>query len=161
MNEQGEERVVHEVFLVSVIIKGLISVAEVLAGLFVLIIPPQSLIAGTLLILNYLPNAYLQSKLMTEVSHFTSGTAMFVALYLLSRGLIKVGLVWGLLTGKLIAYPLSLFVLACLVAYQTYQILTPPLSLIILGVTIFDLFVMYFVYREWQIVLTHEDKSTP
>lgn len=154
-----EEHVVHEFFLVSVILKGLISLAEVVVGIAVLLIPPQTIVGTTLALLNHIPNAYVQSKLMVEVSHYTSGTALFVSVYLLSRGLVKVGLVWGLLKGKLMAYPLSLLVLACLVAYQIYQLVTPPFSLIILAVTLFDLVVMYFVYREWHIVLRHRQQT--
>jgi uncharacterized membrane protein len=150
-----EEHVVHEFFLVSVILKGLISLAEVIVGIAVLLIPPQTIISLTLTLLNYLPIASVQAKLIAEVSKYTSGTAVFVSLYLLSRGLVKVGLVWGLLKGKLIAYPLSLGVLAILVLYQTYQMVTPPFSLIIFAITLFDLAVMYFVYREWKIVLRH------
>ncbi len=151
-----EEHVVHEFFLVSVILKGLISLAEVIVGIAVLLIPPQTIITLTLTLLNYLPIASVQAKLISEVSKYTSGTALFVSLYLLSRGLIKVGLVWGLLKGKLIAYPLSLGVLAILVLYQTYQIITPPFSLVVFLITLFDLVVMYFVYREWKIVLRHK-----
>lgn len=150
-----EEHVVHEFFLVSVIVKGLISLAEVIVGIAVLLIPPQTIITLTLTLLNYLPIASVQAKLIAEVSKYTSGTAIFVSLYLLSRGLVKVGLVWGLLKGKLVAYPLSLGVLALLVLYQTYQIITPPFSLIVFSITLFDLVVMYFVYREWKIVLRH------
>lgn len=151
-----EENLVHEFFLVSVILKGLISLAEVIVGIVVLLTPPEKIISITLFLLNYLPNAYLQSRLMVEISQYTSSTALFVAFYLLSRGLIKVGLVWGLLKGKLAAYPLSLIVLAFLVLYQSYQLTHPPFSFIVLGVTIFDLVVMYLVYREWKIVLRHK-----
>lgn len=154
-----EEHLVHEFFLVSVILKGLISLAEVVVGIGVLLIPPYVIISSTLFLLQYLPNAYLQSSLMVEVSHYTSATAVFVSLYLLSRGLVKVGLMWGLLKGKLIAYPLSLGVLAVLVLYQLYQLITPPFSLIIFGITVFDLIVMYFVYREWRIVLRHHHSA--
>lgn len=150
-----EEHLVHEFFMVSVILKGLVSLSEVVVGIAVLLIPPQIIISLTLTLLNYLPIASVQAKLIAEVSKYTSSTALFVSLYLLSRGLVKVGLVWGLLKGKLIAYPLSLGVLALLVLYQTYQIITPPFSLIIFAITLFDLVVMYFVYREWKIVLRH------
>ncbi len=149
-----EEHVVHEFFLGSVIIKGFISVAEVIAAGVVLLVPPAFLVSSTLTILAYLPNAKLQNALMQEVAHFTAGTALFVSFYLLSRGLVKTGLVWGLLKGKLVAYPLSLVILAFLVLYQVYQIATTH-SLIVLGITLFDLVVIYFVYREWRIVLRH------
>lgn len=151
----SEEHVVHEFFLVSVILKGLISVAEVVVGIAVLLIPPQTIVEVTLTLLNHLPIASVQAKLIAEVSKYTSGTALFVSFYLLSRGIVKVALVWGLLKGKLVAYPLSLGALTILVLYQTYQIVTPPFSLIIFLLTVFDLLVMYFVYREWKIVLRH------
>ena len=150
-----EEHVVHEFFLASVILKGLISLAEVLAGIAILIIPPQTIISVTLSLLNYLPIASVQAKLIQEVSVYTSSTALFIALYLLSRGLVKVALVWGLLKRKISAYPLSLLVLFLLVLYQCYELIVAPFSLIISGVTLFDLVVMYFVYREWRIIERH------
>lgn len=150
-----EEHVVHEFFLASVILKGLISVAEVVAGIAVLLIPPQTIISLTLSLLNYLPVASIQAKLIQEVSVFTSGTALFIAFYLLSRGLIKVALVWAMLKRIVIAYPLSLGVLTLLVLYQLYQLVSFPFSLIVFAITIFDLVVMYFIYREWKIIERH------
>jgi uncharacterized membrane protein len=88
---------------------------------------------------------------MQEVATYTSGTVTFVAFYLLSRGFIKVFLIAGLLMNKLWAYPASLVVLALLVFYQCYQIVTTHSPIVIL-ITLFDLFVMYFIWREWKIV---------
>jgi uncharacterized membrane protein len=91
---------------------------------------------------------------MLEVAKYTTGTVTFVALYLISRGLIKAFLIGALLKNKLWAYPWSLVVLALFVVYQLYQILTAH-SLIVIAITLFDLVVMYFIYREWRIVKEH------
>jgi uncharacterized membrane protein len=48
----------------------------------------------------------------------------------------------------------ALLVLAAFLVYQAYQIATTH-SLIVIGITLFDLIVMYFIWREWRIVVRH------
>lgn len=142
---------VYEFFLWSVLLKGAISVAEVVVGIALFFIPPQSIVSLAIWFLNYVPLASLQQSLMIEVAHYTTGAVTFVALYLLSRGLIKAALIGALLRNILWAYPASLIVLTFFLVYQAYQIITDH-SLLIIGITLFDLVVMYFIYREWHIV---------
>lgn len=149
--ETQEDKVVYQVFFWSILVKGAISLAELVVGTALLFIPSTLIISWTLVILQYIPVSTLQNSLMQEVATYTSGTVAFVALYLLSRGLIKVFLIVGLLRNKLWAYPASLVVLALLVVYQLYQ-LSSSYSLIVIAITVFDLFVMYFIWREWRIV---------
>jgi len=75
----------------------------------------------------------------------------YIALYLLSRGLVKVVLIAAMLKNMLWAYPASLCVLGLFVLYQLYQIYS-NFSWIIVTLTVFDLFVMYFVWREYQVL---------
>lgn len=149
-----EEHVVYEFFLWSVLAKGAISLAEVAAGAAVLFIPPSRIVALGTFFLNYLPISSLQGALMQEIAKYTTGAVLFVALYLLSRGLIKAFLIAALLKNLLWAYPASLVVLAAFVLYQLYQIWSDH-SLIVLAITLFDLVVMYFIWREWRIVVRH------
>ena len=155
MKPSLEETIIYDGFLISVLLKGAISLAEVIVGVVIFFIPPASIVAVAIFFLNYIPSGALQSTLMLEVAKYTTGAVMFVALYLLSRGLIKVVLIWALLANKLWAYPFSLIVLALFVVYQLYQISTEH-SLIIIGITLFDLVVMFFIYREWRIVTAHQ-----
>lgn len=149
---------VYEFFLWSVLVKGAISLAEVIGGIVVLFIPPTTIVQAALFVLNYLPLSHLQNALMQEVATYTSGAVLFVALYLLSRGLIKVFLIWSLLKNRLWAYPASLVVLGLFLIYQMYQIATLH-SLIVTGITLFDIVVMYFIYREWRIVTRHRQTT--
>lgn len=155
MESKLEETIIYDGFLVSVLLKGAISLAEVIVGVAVFFIPPTIIVSTALTVLAYVPVASLQSTLMVEVAKYTSGAVTFVALYLLSRGLIKVGLIWALLRNKLWAYPSSLLVLALFMVYQIYQIMTDH-SLIVVAITLFDLVVMFFIYREWKIVASHQ-----
>ena len=151
METQLEKKVIYEGFLISVLLKGAISVAEVAGGIALFFIPPATIVSMGAFLLNYVPVASLQGVLLTEIAKYTAGTVVFVALYLISRGLIKTFLVVALLRNMLWAYPASLIVLGLFVLYQLYQ-LAGDHSLLILGVTLFDLVVMYFIYREWRIV---------
>lgn len=150
-----EEHVVHEFFLASILLKGLISLAEIIVGTAVLFVPHTALIAFLLPFIAYVPSMHIQSLLLNEIARYTAGGTLFIALYFLPRGLIKIGLIIGLLKKKFIAYPLSLLFLGALVLYQCYQIIIPPHSLIISAITVFDLIVMYFIYREWKIAERH------
>lgn len=152
-----EERTIYEFFKWSVILKGLISLAEVVVGLALLAIPHGiivELVQGASAWLLEYANLPVVSHAAQELARFGTGTAVFVAFYLLSRGLIKCFLIWALLRNVLWAYPASLLVLGALVLYQLYEIATLH-SIFVIGITLFDLVVLYFIWREWQIVKLH------
>lgn len=155
------EKTVYELFRASVLIKGAISLAEVIAGSILLLLPPSLVVMAIHALGNEAAETPLSGIVGTVITHLTdelgafgAASILFVALYLLSRGLIKLGLVWGLLTNRLWAYPWSLAVLGVLVVYQAYQIATTH-SLLVIGITVFDLFVLYFIWREYGIVRNH------
>jgi uncharacterized membrane protein len=154
-----EERTVYQFFLWSVILKGVISVAEIAAGIALFFIPPHLIVAGGNLLLSVFPSGTITDSVEAEIAKYTAGTVTFVAFYLISRGLIKAVLVAALLKNKLWAYPSSLLVLAAFVVYQCYQIAQSH-SAIIIAVTLFDLVVMYFIWREWRIVARHSKEKT-
>ena len=151
------DHTVYELFKWSILLKGVISVGEVLAGTVLLLIPVHYVISfvqsiGTRLS-GYADNP-ITLKLVAELAAFGASSALFVALYLLSRGLIKCVLIWALLNNKLWAYPISLAVLGLFLIYQAYQIIGKD-SLFVIGISIFDIIVMYFIWREWSIVKRH------
>lgn len=154
METPAEERNIYELFRISVLLKGLISVVEVVAGALILFIPPAIFIALSTWFIGFIPGGFLSEHIMAEVLKYTSGTAVFLSLYLLSRGLIKSFLIWALLKNKLWAYPASLVVLSLFLIYQVYQIATQH-SVLVVGITLFDIVVMYFIWREYKIVQAH------
>jgi uncharacterized membrane protein len=110
-----------------------------------------TLVQGLGTLLSTHADSALAQHVVNELTKFGSGTAVFVALYLLTRGLIKCFLVFALLKNVLWAYPASLVVLGLFVLYQLYEIFTAG-SVFVIAITLFDLVVMYFIWREWTIV---------
>lgn len=158
MNTREQEKQTYELFRVSVLLKGAISLAEVLAGVAALFVSPSMVATiATLLTQGELaeePKDALANYLLGLVQHYSVGLSIFIAFYLVSRGAIKLLLVIALLKNKLWAYPLSLVVLELFVIYQLYQIMLAR-SPIVIGITLFDLVVMYFIWREYRVVQKH------
>ncbi len=152
------EHAVYELFKWSVILKGLISLAEVLAALVLILVPERYVIALTQAAAEWISahagTAPLAGHIVEELAAFGGGAVLFVAFFLFSRGLIKCVLIWALLRNILWAYPASLGVMGALVLYQLYETFLTG-SVFIIGITLFDLVVIYFIWREWRIVLRH------
>jgi uncharacterized membrane protein len=152
------EHTIYELFKWSVILKGLISLAEVLAGIALLLLPP-AVVAGGVSLITSLLSGYAQyapiEHILNELVHYGGTAVLFASFFLLTRGLIKCVLIWALLRNVLWAYPWSLAVMALFVLYQAYEYIHTG-SLLLAGITVFDLIVMYFIWREWRIVLRHQ-----
>ena len=155
-----EERNISLYFHISILIKGLISLGEVVAGLLVLFIPfsvftdfasrlaTNELAEGTS---NLSITNFFASHIISYIHGIPAISSAFLAFYLLSRGLIKVVLIFAMLKNKISAYPLSLVVLGLFVTYQMYEMLL-SYSGTILALTIFDLIVMWFIWAEYKVL---------
>ena len=138
-----EERI-HQVFVVSVLAKGLHALIEIAGGLAL-----------------YLFSADAIARWLNEIDrhdwiarHFPAGEQHFYAFYLLSHGLVKVVLVFFLLREKLWAYPASIAVFGLFIAYQLYRYsFTHDIGLILLS--LFDLFVIYLAVHEFRLLRKH------
>ncbi len=163
VHEKGEviatERRIYRFFEVGILLKGANAVLEMVGGALVLLIPP-SLVQD---VAAYFTNEELGQDpddfIATHILHWADVYAagphqLFIAAYLLSHGIIKIVLVIGLLKSWPKAYPASLIVFGLFTLYQVY-LLTHKFSLGMAALAIFDVIVMYFIWREWQIVKSH------
>lgn len=73
----------------------------------------------------------------------------FWAFILLSHGIVKIFLVWGLLKHKLWAYPTSAVIFALFVAYQIYSLFFIP-SLLLAVLTAFDIILIFLILHEYR-----------
>ena len=71
------------------------------------------------------------------------------SVFLIVHGVVKLGLVGGLATNRLWAYPAAIFVFAGLTAFQLYQ-LTQQYSLFLAIVTVVDVIVVLLVIVEFR-----------
>jgi uncharacterized membrane protein len=163
METPAQEKNIYQFFRLSVLAKGAISALEIVGGLLILVVPP-ALVAKIVLLLTAPeliedPSDFMATRLAMLAHQFALSSSLFIAFYLLSRGLIKLGLVVALLKNKLWAYPASFAVLGLFVLYQLYQIVMTHSALII-ALTLFDFVVMYFIWREYQVVREHLHATT-
>ena len=152
---QENESRIRLYFRISIFLKGLISFFEVIGGVLALFIPTAYITSMVVQLaqgeLAEEPGDFIATHLIALAQQFSFTSGTFIAIYLLSRGLIKLGLVVALLKNQLWAYPASLVVLGLFVLYQLYEIVVMH-SLFIVALTLFDLIVMWFIWREYSVV---------
>jgi uncharacterized membrane protein len=140
-------------FEVSILLKGLDGVLELIGGLLLLFVTPEDLnrfvVRLTQHELSQDPNDYFANRLLHFGSTLTPSTVRFAALYLLLHGIVKVVLVVALLRNKLWAYPWLIAFLIAFIVYQLYRIALMPSTWLVL-LTIFDVFVVALTWREWR-----------
>ena len=145
--------VLHESFLVSIALKGLGALSEVIAGIAFLKISPEALNRIVMaFIATELPedrHDFIATHLRDYLIRFGAGGKHFASWYLLSHGAVKLILVIALWRNKLWAYPMMIVVLAGFISYQIYRFaLTHSLPMIFLS--IFDLLVIALTWSEYH-----------
>ena len=152
------EHRIHQIFEVSVLLKGAHALIECIGGLVLILVSASSIAS----LVNKLtqeeliedPNDFVATHLLSMAQEFTVSTQRFYAFYLLSHGIVKVFLVVGLLRSKLWAYPASLVALGLFIVYQLYRFsYTHGAGLIVL--TVFDVVMMWLIWHEYRLVRGH------
>jgi len=153
-----QEKRIHQVFVVSVLFKGAHALIEIVSGLALYLVSTETIVR-TINRWGYDElvedrNDWIANHLLEFSKHFSVAEHHFYAFYLLSHGLVKSVLVWGLLKEKLWAYPASFVVFGLFIAYQLYRYsYTHDFALILLS--IFDLFVIYLAVHEYRLLRKH------
>lgn len=152
------EKRIHQIFEISVLLKGAHALIECAGGVALALVSTDYLRrlvnSATQDELIEDPKDFLASHFLTFAQHFTVSTQHFYAFYLLSHGMVKLALVIGLLRNKLWAYPASLVALGLFIVYQLYRYsYTHGIGLIVL--TVFDVFVMWLIWHEYRLVRQH------
>ncbi len=144
---------IHQIFVISIILKGLHALVECVGGILLYLVPLTEIARWVDIVtqeeLLEDPRDLVANQLLAVAHHLSVDTVSFYAFYLLSHGLVKVLLVAGLLREKLWAYPVSLAVLAAFIAYQLYRYsFTHSVGLVVL--TVFDIVIIVLVWHEWR-----------
>jgi uncharacterized membrane protein len=140
---------------IGIIIKGVDGVLELIGGVLVLTLSSHTINGIT----GFLTQDALQENphnlIATHIAHaghnLAAGHNIYAALFLLTHGLVKVVLVTCLLLNKLWAYPWALGALSLFLVYQAYQLIVSP-GFGFAFLTVLDIFIIWLIYREWQIV---------
>jgi uncharacterized membrane protein len=153
-----QEKSIHDIFVVSVLFKGIQAAAEIVGGLALYLVSTETIV-NTIKRWSYDEliedkHDWVANHLLDFARHLSVAEHNFYAFYLLSHGLIKTVLIIGLLREKLWAYPASFAVFGGFIAYQLYRYsFTHDFGLILLS--IFDVFVIYLAVHEYRLLKHH------
>lgn len=160
----AESTLLDRTFRVSLILKGLDGVLELVGGILLLVITPEQI--GDLV--RFLtqhelaqdPNDFLANSLVHLSSNLSGSATLFGAIYLLLHGLVKIVLVWAVLKDKLWAYPWMIAFLLVFILYQGYRIAV-AFSWGLVLLTAFDIFIVWITAREYRIHRARTQQASP
>jgi uncharacterized membrane protein len=143
----------HKLFIIGVCIKAFDGVVEILSGI-ALFFPAK--------VIGFLHKFVLHKLLKNSsgplvhythegISALSQHAGLFIMVYLLSHGIIKIFLVAALLYRKIWAYPLCIIIFTGFVIYQLYRY-TSTHSLLLIFLTVLDLFVIALTWHEYKLL---------
>ncbi len=142
------------VFVVSLILKGIDGVLELIGGVLLLVIPADKIGTFAQIITQHElaedPDDPIANAIRQIASGLSVSATLFGAVYLLLHGIVKVVLVWAVLRDQLWAYPWMIGFLLVFIGYQAYE-LVAAFSWGLLALTVFDIFVVWLTWHEYGI----------
>ncbi|UKA58015.1 DUF2127 domain-containing protein [Arthrobacter sp. FW306-2-2C-D06B] len=160
----AETTLLDRTFRVSLILKGLDGVLELIGGILLLVVTPKQI--GDLV--RFLtqhelaqdPHDFLANSLVHLSSNLSGSATLFGAIYLLLHGLVKIVLVWAVLKDKLWAYPWMIAFLLVFIIYQGYRIAV-AFSWGLVLLTAFDIFIVWITAREYRLHRARNQQHSP
>lgn len=150
---QRRGRALDIVFRISIVLKGIDGVLELIGGILLLVVTPSMLDAGARAVFHHELAEDPHDLIATHVLHVTSGldasATIFGGVYLLLHGVVKAVLVWAVLRERLWAFPWMIAFLVAFIGYQSYE-MTTSFSAGLLGLTLFDVFVTSLTVVEYR-----------
>ncbi|MEN9409829.1 MAG: hypothetical protein RL216_1803 [Pseudomonadota bacterium] len=146
---------IRRVFRVSLWLKGLHSLVEVLGGLALVFLSHEVIVriatALTRAELVEDPRDLVAKALRQAAEGVSADAQSFAAWYLFSHGMIKLVLVLAVLANRVWAYPVFILAMIGFILYQVYRMtfdVTPVLGVI----TVLDLIVLFLAWHEYGLV---------
>ena len=151
---ERSHRSLDRAFRITVTLKGLDGLLEIIGGIALLLVSPVS-IQGFVRFLTAHelaqdPHDFIAAHLLHSASGLSRSATVYGGVYLLSHGVTKVVLVVLVLKDKLWAYPLMIAVIGVFIVYQIYRLTYKPTFGLML-LTLFDLLVVWLTWREYDI----------
>ncbi|MBV9349318.1 MAG: DUF2127 domain-containing protein [Patescibacteria group bacterium] len=154
MEETPQERkLFHELFEITILIKAVYGVLEILLGIVILFFSRHLI---TYLLLHLVqgelgedPENWLAKQIVHFSSQITSSSELFVGIYFFAGGAIKTIYISGLLLGRAWAYPAAIVCMALFAIYELYRI-TQTHSIVLMIFTALDILTILLVWHEYR-----------
>jgi uncharacterized membrane protein len=141
------------IFDISLILKGLDGLLELVGGVLLLLVSPARLTSIVMLLtqheLSQDPKDFIATHLLAYAHTLSTAVTLFAATYLLVHGIVKVVLVVSLLKEQLWAYPWMIGFLVIFILYQMYRIIL-HVSVGLIALTLFDCFIVLLTVLEYR-----------
>jgi uncharacterized membrane protein len=148
-----DEKNIHLAFEVSLILKGVIALFEIIGGIMAYFISQHFLLQVVLAItqdeLSEDPKDFIAHYLIQSAQDLSVSSQHFAAFFLFSHGAIKMFLIVGLLQKKLWFYPAAIVVFGLFIVYQLYRFSFTH-SAWLLVITLLDIVVIWLTRHEWK-----------
>ncbi len=151
MDSERREKLLHRLFLASVIAKGLNGLLQLFLSFIIFTTGTVSSLVVFLTHKELLedPSDRIANFLAHLFQSLSTSTQYFVATYLLIHGLIHISIAVALLRRKLIAYPIAILVSGGFLIYQLYRF-THTHSLTLIAFSILDVLVITLTWHEYN-----------
>jgi uncharacterized membrane protein len=140
----------YEIGLVVKFIDGLF---ELIGGILVLSLSANTIHGVTRFLtenaLQSDPHNFIATHIQKAGEHLAAGHNLFAAAFLLTHGIVKIGLVVLLFLNRTWVYPWALGLLGLFLIYQFYQLFTAP-TFGMGFLTALDIIILWLINREWQ-----------
>ncbi len=153
METKIEKKRIDKFFKLAISLKGIYAHLEIITGAIFLFVSPivvtQLIDTLTQSELVEDPHDFFANTLVHIGSQISISTTMFIGLYLILNGFVKVILLSALLKNKKWAYPLSFIILGLFVTYQVYR-LTLVFSISLSFLIVLDSIIIWLIWREYK-----------
>jgi len=158
----GQHRVLDTTFRVSLIVKLVDGILELVGGVLLLVISPQRIGDVVRFLTQHElaedPHDFFANLLVHAAGSLSVSASLFGAIYLLVHGLVKVLLVGAVLSGRLWAFPWMIGFLVVFIGYQLYE-MAVHFSFGLLLLTLFDIFIVVITVREYRLRRADRDAA--
>ena len=158
MSQWFQEKNLHLAFQISLIVKGIFALLEIVGGIAAYFVSQQFLLSLILAVtrdeLIEDPGDVVVRYLLQTAHDFSLSTQYFTSIYLLSHGVIKAVLIVGLLREKLWYYPVAIIVFVSFILYQLYRF-NHTHSIWLLLITLLDIVVIWLTWHEYRYLQKH------
>jgi uncharacterized membrane protein len=149
---RGTKKILHELFEVSVILKGIYGVAEIILGTTILFFSRHFVTRFLLYFvqgeLNDNPRNGIANQILHLSNQITPSSEIFMGIYFLFYGILKIVLVTGLLLNREWAYPSTIIFMTAFMGYEIYRV-NHTHSVVLMFLIALDAAVIALVWHEY------------
>ena len=150
--DEKRRDLIHKGFEIGILLKFVDGIFELISGIAMAWLSPETLKgfvwAVTRHELSEDPKDLVANFLIRSAQHFSVNTKVFMSIYLLSHGIIKIALVLSLWSRKLWSYPAAIIFFILFIIYQMYRY-THHHSAWLIMLSILDVIVVMLTWMEY------------